>query len=424
MLTLNTDQQAAAVAFAVFMASDEKELVISGAAGVGKTTLLKHLMQMKDTHAVCGLLGRKPITNWALTATTNKAAEVLQEATGITATTIHSLLGLRVTNDYENGRSKIVRKSNAEVIDSTLIVIDECSMVDSELRKYIDACTINCKIVYVGDHCQMAPVMETLSPVFAENAPILLNTVVRSQHTPAITALCQQLRTTVETGQFQQIAANDPAIEFLDPAKAETEIQHTFLHDLVADARILCYTNAKVLRMNDYLRKQRNLPEQLTAGEWAVSNSMVYSLGSKGTRTTLRIEQDVEILGVSSTDPYKVHVRGKAYELPVYLVHTHAGTFNVPADMAEYAALVKELGRLKEWPTYFNLKENIADLRPRDACTVYKAQGSTYHTVFVDLADIGTCTNPSQAARMLYVACSRATHCVRFIGKLPARFCG
>lgn len=424
MLTLNADQEAAAAAFTAFMVSPERELVISGAAGVGKTTLLKHLMRMKDPSLMCSLLGKKPITTWALTATTNKAAEVLQQATGIEAKTIHSFLGLRVMNDVENGRSKITRKGNSEIIEDTLIVVDECSMVDSELRRYIDQSTINCKILFVGDHCQMAPVMEPMSPVFAQNDPVYLNTVVRSQHTPAITALCEQLRESVETGVFLPLEGNGESIQYLSPDEAEIEIQKTFLHELKPDARILCYTNAKVLRMNDYLREQRGLSSTWSVDEWAVSNTMTYGIGSQASRPVIRVEQDVQILEVGEPEGYKVRVRGKDYELPIYVVRTQAGMFRLPVDVNEYRGMVKELTRLKEWVPFFNLKENIADLRPRDACTVYKAQGSTYHTVFVDLSDIGTCTNASQAARMLYVACSRATHRVCFIGQLPARYAG
>ena len=422
MLTLNSDQEAASAAFTAFMVSSERELVISGAAGVGKTTLLKHLMQLRDPSLMCSLLGKKPITTWALTATTNKAAEVLQEATGIEAKTIHSFLGLRVANDFKSGRSKITRKGNAVIVEDTLIVVDECSMVDSELRDYIEQYTMNCKIVYVGDHCQMAPIMETMSPVFAQNDPVFLNTVIRSQHTPAITRLCEHLRETVETGVFHAMAGEPGVIEFLDPVTAEAEIQKTFLHNLKPDARFLCYTNSKVLRMNNYLRQQRNLPERLGKDEWMVSNTMTYGLGSKSTRSSLRVEQEVQILDVTDEEPYRFNVRGKFYSLPIYVVHTTAGSFRIAQDVTEYRDLVKETARLKVWPSHFALKENIADLRPRDACTVYKAQGSTYHTVFVDLGDIGTCTNPSQAARMLYVACSRATHRIGFIGKLPARF--
>lgn len=422
MLTLNSDQQAAAAAFSSFMLSDQKEMALSGSAGTGKTFLLKHLMQMKDTTLMGALLGKKPISNWALTATTNKAAEVLQQSTGIEAKTIHGFLGLTVRNDYETGKSKITRKGNAEVVTDTLIVVDECSMIDTDLRRYIDQSTLNCKLLFVGDHCQMAPVMETLSPVFAQNDPVYLKTVVRSQHTPAITALCAQLRETVETGVFHPMAGEPGVIEFLDPVQAEIEIQKTFVHDLHPDARILCYTNSKVVRMNNYLRQQRGLPDQLGKDECVVSNSMAFGLGSKSCRPVLRVEQDVQILEVEQADPYEIYVRGKQYDLPISLARTSAGTFRVPNDVGEYRDMVKELTRLKEWAPMFSLKENIADLRPRDACTVYKAQGSTYHTVFVDLGDIGTCTNAAQAARMLYVACSRATHRICFIGQLPARF--
>lgn len=422
MLTLTSDQEAATAAFVGFILSNDKEMVISGPAGVGKTTLLKHLMKMKDAHTACGLVGKKPITNWALTATTNKAAEVLQETTGIPASTIHSLLGLRVTNDYSSGRTKIVRKPNASVLDSTVIVIDECSMVDSDLYAYIDMCTVNCKIIYVGDHCQMAPIMEPLSQVFAKNDPVYLNQVMRSQHAPTITALCRQLRETVETGVFQPIVSNDPSIAFLDPAQAEAKIQDVFLKDEAPNARLLYYTNAKVQRMNSYLRQMRNLPAKLVTGEQVISNSMVYSLNNK--EQYLRVEEEVKVLSTNIVDPYEFGLNGQKFHVPVYQVVTDVGSYLVPEDADTFRDTLKELARQKAWPQLFDLKEHIADLRPRDACTVYKAQGSTYHTVFVDLSDIGTCTNAAQAARMLYVACSRATHQIYFIGKLPDRFAG
>lgn len=424
MLQLNADQQQAAADFIGFMLSNDKELVISGGAGVGKTTLLRHLMSMQDTKFAAALINKKPIQNWALTATTNKAAEVLGMATGRNASTIHSFLGLRVQNDFSTGSTKIKRSPKSEVITDTVIVIDECSMVDSQLYRLIQECTYNCKIVYVGDHCQMAPVMESLSPVFANNDPIVLNTIIRSQHTPAITALCKQLRETVETGVFQPMAGEPGVIDYLSPQEAEEEINRIFLGEEHADARILCYTNNKVLRFNHHLRTLRDLPTEFTEGEWVVSNSMSYGVGQGKQAPTLRVEQELRIDGVEESKPYEFEVGRAFFELPIYLVRSGGAQFRIPQDITQYRDLVKELGRVKNWGPYFTLKEMISDLRPRDACTVYKAQGSTYHTVFVDLQDIGTCTNAAQAARMLYVACSRPTHRICFIGQLPDRFRG
>ena len=44
--------------------------------------------------------------------------------------------------------------------------------------------------------------------------------------------------------------------------------------------------------------------------------------------------------------------------------------------------------------------------------------------VFIDLGDISTCHNPNQAARMLYVAVSRARHGIYFYGELASKYGG
>lgn len=425
-MELNQDQQAAAAAFSLFVLSTEKQMVISGPAGTGKTTLLRHLMEQQDHLKLEALLGTSLNLprHWRLTATTNKAAEALQKATGLEATTIHSALGLRVMNDFETGETKVTRTKDSNIIHDSLIVVDECSMVDTPLRRFIDEGTVNCKIIYVGDHCQLAPIKEPISPVFAGQDPIKLTQVMRSQHTPAITALCTQLRQSVEDGIFRPLFDEPGVIDFLNPAEAQREIEDTFVHDPHANARILCFRNQQVVGYNNHLRNARGLPEHYTPGEWVVSNTMSYAIGPKGNSPILRVEEEVEILDVSEPENFGFHVRGTNYDLPVYRVHTPKGSYRVPVNVDEYRELVKYVGRLKEWMPYFLLKEQIADLRPRDACTVHKSQGSTYHTAFVDLSDIGRCTNPGMAARLLYVACSRPTTRICFIGQLPERFRG
>ena len=58
------------------------------------------------------------------------------------------------------------------------------------------------------------------------------------------------------------------------------------------------------------------------------------------------------------------------------------------------------------------------DLRAAYACTINKAQGSTYDNVFIDLDDVKKCNSGDQIARMLYVATSRARHTVFLCGDL------
>lgn len=416
-MQLTLDQENARAAFAGFMLSDDKEMVISGPAGVGKSTLLKHLVLDRPQDELAAVMNRGIPMQWAFTATTNKAAEVLQGSMGLESSTVHSKLGIRVFNDMATGKTKLQRGRDATMLYDHVLVVDECSMVDTPLRKMINESTYNCKILYVGDHCQMAPVMEPISPVFADNEPVELKQIVRSQHTPEITHLSNQLRQIVETGEFTKIEEVPGIIDFLSPEQAEIEVTNAFVNNN-PDARILAYTNQKVIRLNDYIRGLNKLPDYFIEGEKVVSCSAARVIGTK---TMLRIEQELTIMEVGGIEEFRID---RHNALAVRRMVTNVGVVMVPVDPFQHAHLIKHYGKLKDWPAYFALKEEIADLRPRSACTVYKAQGSTYETVFVDLTDIGDCRNPSQAARMLYVACTRPTHQIKFIGNLPARFRG
>lgn len=421
-MQLTDDQKAAAAAFTAFMVSQDKEMVISGPAGVGKSTLLKELMESQDHIKIQGLLGVDPIQNWELTATTNKAAEVLQRSSGKEASTVHSLLGISVVTDFKTGRQTLKRKESSPILRDSLLVIDECSMIDKQLDRLIDESTINCKILYVGDHCQMAPVMEDLSPVFMRNEPVKLTQVVRSQNSPPITNLCAQLRRTVETGIFQPIYEVPGYIDFMTPEVAQETLKHYFIDNpdtLGHQSRILAYRNQQVIEFNDWIRNSRGMPPELTVGEWVISNNSTYFC--QGGNPRLRVEQEVQIKGIGPLVNF--NISGNENIL-VRQITTTAGDLWVAQDRGHQDALMKYYAKQKDWVAYYRIKDWLADLRPRDACTVYKAQGSTYQDVFVDLRDIGRCTNPNQAARMLYVACSRPTNRIYFIGRLPDRFQG
>lgn len=96
----------------------------------------------------------------------------------------------------------------------------------------------------------------------------------------------------------------------------------------------------------------------------------------------------------------------------------------IPVDRAHLTALKRYYAKDKNWERYFFLKGTFPELRQRDASTVYKAQGSSIDTVFIDLSDISTCRNADQAARMLYVAPSRARKRVILYGQLADKFGG
>jgi len=59
---------------------------------------------------------------------------------------------------------KIAEKYNKPNFDNTIIIIDECSMIDDKTTKLLYI--IRCPLIFIGDACQLPPVGEFISPVF------------------------------------------------------------------------------------------------------------------------------------------------------------------------------------------------------------------------------------------------------------------
>jgi len=152
-LPLNVGQTAAAEAFFDFLLDpNTKEMCISGAGGVGKTYTMAHMIDeiMPRYFATCATLGNKPLYNEVvMTATTNKAAEVLAAATGRSTSTYHSFQGLTVKNNFSTGETNIIPSRNYEVKRNKVIFIDEASMVDRKLLKFAREGTLDSKLVFV-----------------------------------------------------------------------------------------------------------------------------------------------------------------------------------------------------------------------------------------------------------------------------------
>ena len=422
---LNPGQEAVAEAFFQFLFSDQKEMGISGGGGVGKSHLVSNLIDevMPRYQETCDLMGLKPeYRDVEMTSLTNKASEVLSVFTGRHVNTIYSFMNLKVQDDYSTGQSKITKTNAWKVHEGIILFIDECSMIDSPLDAIIQEGTHRCKIVYVGDHCQMAPVMEPISPIYKPGRMKWheLTQQMRTQ-VPEIQALHAQLRRTVETGVFEPIRIVPGLIDHLDDDQMQLMLAQTFAKQTL-DSRILAYTNKRVVAYNDYIRDLRGLPDEYTFGELLVNNSTI-----RLKNTMLSVEEEVEIVSLGNEQDVPIDATTSMKIRHADLKTRLGGLFRdgpLPSDRAHFAALVNHFRRAKNWPMYYQLRKTYPDLRQRDAATVYKAQGSTYQTAFVDLGDISTCHNPNQVARMLYVALSRERQRIFLFGPLAEKYGG
>lgn len=426
MYNLNQGQQAAADGFFSFLFEQHNEIIISGPGGVGKTYLMGYLIDaiMPRYISSCELMGIKPeYQSVIMTATTNKAAEVLGVQTSRPTQTIQSFLKLIVKDDYSTGVSTLTKARGWDIHKNVIIFIDEASMIDRPLLEFIRSSTHKCKIVYVGDHCQLAPVKETISPIYHQRLPFYeLTEPMRNSEQPALMNLCSQLRRTVETGEFQPIKPVPGVVDYMSNAEMEAYINSEFKNPN-PKSRILAYTNNQVMDYNNYIRQLREYKEPYLQGETFINNSAVTLPDGM-----LSVEEELTITWLDSASEHITIEPGVTMEIIRATLRTpYSEEFEdimLPVDKTHYRELTKYYQKLKNWNRYYYLKNKFPDLRARDSQTVHKSQGSTYETVIIDLSNLSTCHLPALVARLLYVAVSRAKTRIILFGTLAQKYGG
>lgn len=187
-IVLTNDQQRVFNILLNFIDSKaQKVFILCGYAGTGKTTMMSYLINEL----------RKRNKAFSLHASTGRAAKILSNATGVNATTVHSLLykfsdfnhdleefdkNLKAEKDRQlllQFFVSSVDRSNDE--DTMFYIIDEASMIsDMEDRNPTQAVFGSGKLlsdllnydskgkfIFVGDVAQLPPVKATFSPALS-----------------------------------------------------------------------------------------------------------------------------------------------------------------------------------------------------------------------------------------------------------------
>jgi exodeoxyribonuclease V alpha subunit len=127
---------------AIELAASCKVAVITGGPGVGKTTIVRALLELFQ------LAGLKP----KLAAPTGRAAKRMSEATGREAVTLHRLLEF-------DPQAREFKRDEDNPIDAAALVVDESSMIDLALMDaLLRAMPTQARLVLVGDVDQLPSV--------------------------------------------------------------------------------------------------------------------------------------------------------------------------------------------------------------------------------------------------------------------------
>ena len=452
---LNDAQQAASHAFARWLQAESATtpFVLTGYAGTGKTFLSMHLLQMVERQQQC----------WTTCAPTHKAVGVLNDylhQQQLRPTwypcTIHRLLHL-----------KLKRVDGAEVCEETdqtaealqnldLVLVDEASMVDSQLLSISLRCAqlAGTRLVFVGDPAQLPPVKEPCSPVFAmaDAQRAELTQVVR--HSGPVLQLATALRSgTLPNGQPPVLPP------FVEPAgavgfvtrgdwlqRAEAALKAAMHLDHPDHARLLCFTNRSLERLVPMARRALHggmadqlpvLPGEVLMSRKAVmapacsqevhnaeEPDIVLNANREMVVRDVQPEQcDLGNYGVSAAPVIATHlvtVETVEQELTLRLLPPLRSLprhqlDNTLRELGQQARSAEPNQRKMLWRRFFLVRDSFAALGPAAVLTIHRSQGSTFGNVFID-ADVFQTRDAVIRQQLLYVAVTRARESVWLVG--------
>lgn len=326
-----------------------KVCVLTGGPGVGKTTLLNSLIAVVRSTKV----------SVSLCAPTGRAAKRLSEATGLEARTVHRLLEFDpVARGF---------KRNAEQpLDTDLVVLDECSMMDVVLMaQLLRAIPDRAAVLLVGDVDQLpsvGPGMVLADLIDSGALPVVrLTEIFRQARSSRIIVNAHR----INRGEMP-LAERDPSSDFhlvqaASPAAVLDKLMQVVVEriparyglDAVEDVQVLTPMNRGAL------------------GVHALNAELQRRLNG-------RADQAVERYGTRFALGDKVLQRVNNYDKDVY-----------NGDIGRIRAIDVEDGQVR---VAFDGREVIYEFTELDeltlayAASIHKSQGSEYPAVVIPLA--------------------------------------
>jgi len=363
---------------AIVRALSEPVSVITGGPGVGKTTIVRALVQ---------ILEQKNL-KLVLAAPTGRAAKRLEESTGHSASTIHRLL------EFTPGANRFMRDEKLP-LEGDMLVVDEASMLDVQLaHSVLRAVPKTMAVVLVGDQNQLPSVGpgNVLADILASGriASTALTRIFRQQNDSDIVRVAHgmlggELPTSGgEDGDFFFVEANDSrrARDLLRELVG-SRIPRKFALDPLRDIQVLCPMYRGEVGADAL---NRDLQDLLNPGQIEVERSgKRYRVGDK----IMQIRNDYDREVWNGDVGQLTHIDKNAAKLFV---------------------------RFPEREHQYGFEE-LGDLLPAYAISVHRSQGSEYSAVVVPVT-----TDHFLMLRrsLLYTAITRGKKLVVLVGSRKA----
>lgn len=445
-----SEQQKEAFDLAIAWFKDpDSPFVLRGYAGTGKTFCAQRIIK-----------ALQPSGKIAICAATHKAVHILRRMAqeykleNVHITTLHSLLHV-MPGDYDaEGRQQLkdnLWSQEPWYKDFALVVVDEASMIGSELMGLIEEKAV--PTLFMGDPAQLPPINDSESPVFQIPTGYELTQVMRYEGAIAewVTAIRQNLE-----AQFPPRCYTIGNITKLQKEKWEEELIRAF-HSCDKDdafaVRSLTWTNYRASAINSMVRQSImgvGDEEPFVEGERLVAKEPIFLsegdeyIDSSGTRIRITDPNRKFIFMQSCAECTVKAVRegGSNVRSSFGTKRFYCYYLDVESDLGAETTLVciqpeswedaktfvsewkagilemPTLNRKPEWIAYYSFLEKFNLVGGRSLMnrlqyaycqTIHQSQGGTFGEVFLDLPSVFGCRQVKLRNQLLYVGGSRAS---------------
>jgi len=282
-ITLTDNQKEAVDKVKKFASSNNDIFILTGAAGTGKTTVVKNIIDELNL----------TVDSVVLLAPTNRAAKVLSNKTGIETNTVHSeIYKLQDIKDKDGNiiSTKFIPKINSLFLDkddleklanrTNVFIVDESSMLSdaavkdadmisdnglmTDLYQYVKYSSPKNKIIFVGDSYQLPPInyegvapaldIDYLKENFSKKIELFeLTKILRQAEGSEIIEMAQEIKNNIDKG-IDKFTLKVPRFNNYDDFL--TNLSNDYDPNDSTKAIALGWRRTDVLKMNLDLRKK------------------------------------------------------------------------------------------------------------------------------------------------------------------------
>lgn len=378
--------------------NQKRNVFITGGGGVGKSYILKEL--------------KKIYPEMVITSTTGVSA------LNVDGQTIHSWSGIGMCERSERSKAAIALKSKEkakELTETSLLAIDEISMLDAKTFKYLDDFLSivrknpkpfgGIQVILIGDFFQLPPVKLEMGAKYCFESPlwkklnlatINLTKVYRQSDTELIEALNEIRKGDISEKHLNLIAHRnniEPPIEAvrLYPKKEESDYYNYICFNKIRGEERIYWSNDKFYKGDKVINPYFDNMTQADHKDFEIFDDSCQIIH------LLKLKIGARVMLLQNLDVSSGLVNGACGNV----TSLNEKTVTVKFDNG----VEKEIGKIrvnsyKRGKVVYSRTQ--IPLKLAYACTIHKVQGKTFDKIYVNLNNIFT-------AGQTYVALSRIT---------------